>query len=157
MEIHALLTNGISKVLWWLQITVRALWSPAVLGANGIIIDERGMVLLVRHSYRAGWSLPGGGVERGEAPQVAVLRELAEEVGLQGGETQFFGLYVRRVGWVTNVNALFRVTGGVVKFKPSWEIREVLWVDPAAPPRGTSAGTRRRLAELMGSPISPFW
>jgi 8-oxo-dGTP diphosphatase len=39
-------------------------------------------LLLVRPSYRAGWHFPGGGVRRGETPDTAARRELAEEVGL---------------------------------------------------------------------------
>src|SRR6266704_2070598 len=39
-------------------------------------------LLLVRSSYRVGWQLPGGGVRRGEAPEAAARRELAEEIGL---------------------------------------------------------------------------
>jgi len=39
-------------------------------------------LLLVRSSYRAGWQLPGGGVRRGEKPEGAERRELADEIGL---------------------------------------------------------------------------
>jgi 8-oxo-dGTP pyrophosphatase MutT (NUDIX family) len=39
-------------------------------------------LLLVRSSYRRGWHLPGGGVRRGEMPETAARRELAEEIGL---------------------------------------------------------------------------
>ena len=39
-------------------------------------------LLLVRHSYRAGWHLPGGGVRRDETPEEAARQELAEEIGL---------------------------------------------------------------------------
>ena len=39
-------------------------------------------LLLVRSSYRSGWHLPGGGVRRGEMPEAAARRELAEEIGL---------------------------------------------------------------------------
>jgi len=41
-----------------------------------------GQVLLVRHSYRQSWGLPGGLLKRGEDPATAALREAAEEVGL---------------------------------------------------------------------------
>jgi 8-oxo-dGTP pyrophosphatase MutT (NUDIX family) len=40
-------------------------------------------LLLVRPSYRAEWTFPGGGIERGETPEAAAQRELAEEIGLE--------------------------------------------------------------------------
>jgi len=60
----------------------RAVISPAVLGVAGAVFDDKGQVLLVRHSYAPGWQLPSGGVGRGEHPDTALRRELAEEVGL---------------------------------------------------------------------------
>ena len=35
-------------------------------------------LLLVRSSYRVAWNFPGGSVRRGEAPEAAARRELAE-------------------------------------------------------------------------------
>ena len=46
------------------------------LGVRAVVTDDRGRVLLVRHTYLAGWWLPGGGVDRGETTQAAVVREL---------------------------------------------------------------------------------
>jgi len=141
-----------------LLITAKALWAPTALGVTGVVLDGGGRVLLARHSYMAGWSLPGGGVDRGESPDAAVLRELGEEIGLAGGVAEFVGLYTRRAGWATNVIMLYRITGAVVNFRPSLEIREIVWADPAQPPQGTSPGTLRRLAELRGAaPLSPYW
>ncbi len=47
-----------------------------------VVIHVGAAVLLVRSSYRRAWNFPGGGVRRGEAPEAAARRELAEEIGL---------------------------------------------------------------------------
>jgi 8-oxo-dGTP diphosphatase len=56
------------------------------IGAYGVVRDDAGRVLLARGSDRSAfpgiWSLPGGGVEQGEDPAVAVVREVYEETGL---------------------------------------------------------------------------
>jgi 8-oxo-dGTP diphosphatase len=56
--------------------------------AYGLVVDERRRVLLVRASRTANvpgvWYPPGGGVEYGEHPEQAVLRELREETGYAG-------------------------------------------------------------------------
>jgi 8-oxo-dGTP pyrophosphatase MutT (NUDIX family) len=52
---------------------------------NGVIViafDDADRVLLVRHSYGSPlWSLPGGGMVRGEDPEQAAMREIREELG----------------------------------------------------------------------------
>jgi 8-oxo-dGTP pyrophosphatase MutT (NUDIX family) len=138
---------------------LKALTTPVALGAHAIVDDADGRVLLVRHSYRSGWHLPGGGVGAGEPPAIAVIRELKEEIGLvSSAEPQLFGLYTRKIGWASNVIALYRVSGVALAFKPNFEIREILWADPTSPPEGTAAGTRRRLLEFVnGAPPSPYW
>lgn len=56
------------------------------LAAYALVIDSAGRVLLTRHPderRRVGrWLLPGGGVEHGEHPEQAVIREVCEETGL---------------------------------------------------------------------------
>jgi 8-oxo-dGTP pyrophosphatase MutT (NUDIX family) len=140
-------------------VCTRAFLSQLAFGVTGIITDEAGCILLVRPRLGTGWGLPGGGVGRGEAPEQAVMRELAEEVGYGGGEApELIGLYTRRIAWATNVIALYRVRGGSIDFKPNFEIAEICWADPAALPPGTQIGTRRRLAELTGQmPQQLYW
>jgi 8-oxo-dGTP diphosphatase len=69
------------------------------LGAYAVTFDERGRVLLCRLSadeVEAGaWTLPGGGVEFGEHPDEAVLRELVEESGLTGRIEGILGIFSR--------------------------------------------------------------
>ena len=47
-----------------------------------LIRTEDGRVLLCRLTYKNDWDLPGGVVEVGESPQLAVSREVEEELGL---------------------------------------------------------------------------
>jgi 8-oxo-dGTP diphosphatase len=55
-------------------------------GAYGFCRDDDGRVLLARGSatseFPGSWTLPGGGVEQGEHPDDAVIREFQEETGL---------------------------------------------------------------------------
>ena len=46
-------------------------------------IEYDGRVLALRQMHRAGLSLPGGHVDRGEQPSEAVVREVWEETGLR--------------------------------------------------------------------------
>jgi len=137
----------------------KALLSPVALGAHALLVDKQGRIGLARHSYMPGLSLPGGGVKRGEPPEQAILRELREELGtVRGDPPELFGLYTRKSGWATNVVALYLVKNAEVEFRRSLEVRELVFVDPAAPPDDTSWGTQRRFAEYSGkTPLSPYW
>ena len=46
--------------------------------AAGVLIrDDAGRVLLVKPTYKDGWEIPGGYVEKGESPHAAATREVA--------------------------------------------------------------------------------
>lgn len=65
------------------QRVVRLVQPSYTLGVMAVITDEAGRVLLVRHSYLAGWAFPGGLVDRRERVEVALVREAREEVGVE--------------------------------------------------------------------------
>jgi ADP-ribose pyrophosphatase YjhB (NUDIX family) len=141
----------IGRLLSLGHLSLRALWRPVTFGVRAIVEDSEGRIALVRHSYASGWHFPGGGVDCGEQPEAAALREAREEAGLLDcAPAEFLGLYVQRVFWVTNVIALYRLRGATAAFVKSFEIREMVWADPASPPQGTTVATLRRLAELNG-------
>jgi 8-oxo-dGTP pyrophosphatase MutT (NUDIX family) len=62
--------RGIHTLTWLSQ--------RATIGAQLALIDADS-VLLVKHVYKPGWHLPGGGIDPPEAPAVAAKRELFEE------------------------------------------------------------------------------
>jgi ADP-ribose pyrophosphatase YjhB (NUDIX family) len=141
--------------LWFL------LARPLTLGVRGLVLDERGRTLLVKHGYVSGWHLPGGGVEVGETFEEALARELTEEanVVLEGPPTLhglFFNRHVSRRDHVAvYVVRRFRVTG---ERAPDREIVAARFFPLDALPPDTTRGTRSRLAEVLeGAPVSPQW
>jgi 8-oxo-dGTP diphosphatase len=57
---------------------------PASAGA--LIFDRRGRLLILKPSYKSGWTIPGGVMEAdGETPWQACQREVREECGLEIG------------------------------------------------------------------------
>ena len=50
--------------------------------AQMLVRDPEGRVLLCQLTYKRDWDLPGGVVEVGESPRLAVRREVEEELGL---------------------------------------------------------------------------
>jgi 8-oxo-dGTP diphosphatase len=66
----------------------------------GAVVVEDGRLLLIRRGRgpaQGEWSVPGGRVEAGELTAEAVVRELAEETGLEGVCGELIG-WVERVG-----------------------------------------------------------
>lgn len=52
--------------------------------AGAIILDDRGRLLLLKPTYKSGWTIPGGMMEDdGETPWEACRREVREETGLE--------------------------------------------------------------------------
>ena len=55
-----------------------------IAGVSVIVTNLTGDVLLLKHSYGPDvWSLPGGGLARGEDPVAAARREVFEELGVE--------------------------------------------------------------------------
>jgi ADP-ribose pyrophosphatase YjhB (NUDIX family) len=48
-----------------------------------VFLNAAGEVLIVKPTYRAGWLLPGGSVEKDESPAKGCVREIREELDLE--------------------------------------------------------------------------
>jgi 8-oxo-dGTP pyrophosphatase MutT (NUDIX family) len=131
------------------------------LGVRGLVIDGAGRILLVQHSYVRGWHLPGGGVEIGETMQQALVRELAEEGNIRlTAAPRLHGMFFnRRVSERDHVAVYivqdFQQDGPL---KPNREITHASFFALDALPNDTTAGTRARIAEVLGgAPVSEHW
>lgn len=122
------------------------------LGAQGVVVDARSNVLLVRHGYRPGWHFPGGGVERNETLRIALARELEEETGvIPAGQPVLHGMFSNADNFPGDYIALFvvREWRRPRTPPPNMEIAEQGFFAVDDVPAGTDAGVLRRLAELF--------
>ena len=131
------------------------------LGAQGVVIDERDRVLLVRHTYRPGWHFPGGGVEKGESALEALRRELAEEAGVAiEDEPELFGIYTNFDYFPGDHILVFIVRGWRQQAvpAPNGEIAEQAFYGLDELPGDIQGATHRRLLEILsGKPRAENW
>jgi len=62
-------------------------------GANVIIENEKGEILLHHRTDRDWWGLPGGAMELGESLEETAIREVFEEVNLKCDNLILFNVY----------------------------------------------------------------
>ncbi len=130
------------------------------LGVRGIVENEAGQVLLVRHTYVEGLFLPGGGVERGEPALEALTRELIEEAGVElEAPPDLIGIFSNHRVFRNDHVLLYRIkTWRSVNATSRGEIAEIVWVDPSELPEDATSGTKRRLSAVYGgAPAGLYW
>ncbi len=136
--------------------------------AYALILDDAGRILLCRVSPTivAGgvWTLPGGGLEFGERPEVGVLRELAEELGYEGeilaladASSRVFPDTEAGGGRLHAVRIVYRVriTGGELRDEVNGSTDTCGWFTPDAAARlhlGDLARRALAMATAMADP-----
>lgn len=130
----------------------RAYWlvaRPISVGVLGIVLDDRGRILLVEQTYRSGWYLPGGGVRKREPLDAALRRELSEEVGIEPTEPpRLHGIYWNFAESKSDYVAVFVVAHWSRRATRSIEIENDAFFAPDELPEDTSPAALRRIAEL---------
>lgn len=131
------------------------------MGVRALVRDDQGRVLLIRHSYMPGWTLPGGGVDPGERLHEALIRELFEETGAAvSGEPRLHGIFANFQHFPRDHVAVYVVDDWTLAngFVRSLEIVDHGFFAVDALPDDTSTGARRRIAEVCSTtPISADW
>ena len=149
--------NGIKR--WLLRFAYlglslrRSIWQPVTLGVRVLLVRDES-VLLVRHTYREGWFLPGGGVKRGESLESAARREAREEVGATIGELRLMGAYSNFVEAKSDHVVVFVSETFELAPNESAEIAEWRFFALTELPEGVSEGSLRRIREY-GPPRVP--
>jgi 8-oxo-dGTP pyrophosphatase MutT (NUDIX family) len=131
------------------------------LGVRAVVIDAQGRVFLVKHTYVAGWHLPGGGVEVGQTLVDALRRELMEEGRIAVvGEPILHGVFLNAHVSPRDHVAIFVVRDFTQDRmpEPNREIADCGFFARDALPDGITEGTRLRLAEVFdGVALSTTW
>ena len=71
---------------------------PAIpVSAGALIYDRAGRLLILKPTYKSGWTIPGGVMEAdGESPWEACQREVREETGLEVSRGRLAAMDFRR-------------------------------------------------------------
>lgn len=146
---------------------VRTVSPSFTVGAMCIIEREDGSLLLVRHSYRKRWGVPGGLLKRGEDAETGARREVFEEVGLMvellGEPAVVVDAEPQRVDVVFRCRPALGADPDAVAAR-SPEIVEARWFRPDQLPelQFETASALVRLARAAVSPVDrrlpdPVW
>lgn len=119
-------------------------------GVRAACFDAEGRIFLVRHSYVPGWHMPGGGVERNEVAQEALIKELREEGNLRiVGRPELFHVYFNTSSSRRDHILFYRATvEQTAPRPPDREIVECGFFALDNLPAQTTSATHRRIAEL---------
>jgi len=121
--------------------------------AAGIVTDDNGRVLLLKHVFRpgSGWGLPGGFINPGEQPEVAVARELSEEVGLELESVQLFTTRVFKKP--NQLEIVFRCRARGPAKPRSLEVSRIEWFAPEKLPDGLPMDQKRLIQHALAEGV----
>ncbi|MFJ9740852.1 NUDIX hydrolase [Streptomyces sp. NPDC101166] len=100
-------------------------------GISAAIITDNGRVLMVRRRVKEGelsWQFPAGGIEDGESPEQAAVRETLEETGLKVEATSLIGQRIHPKTQREMSYTACTVVGGEAHVADAEELDAIAWV-----------------------------
>lgn len=153
--------NFVYKCANYIRRKLQRFLNTATIGVKALIINEHKQVMLIEHTYMAGWHLPGGGVDPTETPKEAIIREVKEETGLiVNEEPTLFAIYTHEIFGASDYPLLYiiRTFSILPDAKLCREIKQARWFDMDNLPQDTTESTRLRINEVLKSlPPSASW
>jgi len=120
------------------------------MGAFAIILDKDRKILLCHRTDRDLWNLPGGGVEKGEAPWRGVLREIKEEIGVEAEIKKLTGVYYKSKKNEVIFSFLCNIIGG--SFAPTNEADKIEYFKLDEVPENTVVKQLERIRDYFADP-----
>ena len=137
----------------WIHILAMRVLRPKFRAAvAAMIFDEQGRILLFKHTYRKfEWGIPAGGLEYGEQPEQAIVREFFEETGMQIKVEKLLLAESSKEDHNISLIYLCKITSGT--FKESNEISEMKYFDANNLPQMLFA-EKELIRQVAGGAIS---
>lgn len=133
--------------------------------ASAIVRDKNGRVLLQQRSDNGLWGVPGGGIDPGEEPAQAAIREVYEETGLHVEVLRLIGVFGGKYqvksypngDKVAYVSVTFecRVIGGEINPDPE-ESKDVRWFSIDELPFEFMKVHQRRISAIQSGTMPYF-
>ena len=131
------------------RLGVRATNTTFTVTAAGIIRNDEGKVLLLKHRFRpgSGWGIPGGFLELGEQPDETLRREMREEVDLELNNLQLFT--VRTFTRQKQIEVVFVARAAGSTGLQSTEIERAEWFSSNSLPDGLPSDQKKLIHSVL--------
>ena len=128
---------------------------------RGLLLNEKGEVLLAKEMMDGRWSIPGGWADIGHTPTEVVVKEIEEETGLQAEVLRVLAIYDKRCHahppqplYIYKIVFLCRATGG--ELRGNFDIEEARWFPlDALPPLSEDRILKSQIDELYNLAMHP--
>ena len=140
----------IFKIIIFFKIIYNSILGMRTNGVRALILNDKNEILLVFHTYIPGWHFPGGGVDKGESPRQAIIREVHEEAGIiVKEEPTLYECYHHKYAGAEDIICMYIIKKFESQSFQSPEIKEAKWFSLDKLPHDISKASKRRIGEYF--------